>query len=419
MPMYTTIKRIKDDSEKNRVVKKLLALRDQLDRQVPAKTATDTLLLATWNIRAFGDNRRAESLHYIAEIVSRFDLVAIQEVAANFDGLQKLITLLGPNWDYIVTDSTDGTAGGGERMAFVFDRCKVFFRKMAGKIVLPQSKLIEQNLQLARTPFCVSFQAGWFRFILTSVHIYYGTSANDNPRRVEEITTISKFLKDRAKKEGENYILLGDFNIFDTTDATMKAMQKQGFYVPDAIQEVHSDLGKTKHYDQIAFNLKIDNNMVLFAEGQQRAGAFDFTETVYTPQDLDVYREYFDEKYILNKTDKQINSYYLTNWRTFEMSDHLPLWIELKIDFSNQYLENIFPNNETQIATSNTQTSTTPSTSPQPSTTEALSYVGNKSSKTFHLATCRSVPSEQNRVNFESRQAALDNGYKTCGTCKS
>ncbi|MDR2719729.1 MAG: endonuclease, partial [Nitrososphaerota archaeon] len=114
MPMYTTIKRIKDDSEKNRVVKKLLVLRNQLDRQVPAKTATDTLLLATWNIRAFGDNRRAESLHYIAEIVSRFDLVAIQEVAANFDGLQKLITLLGPNWDYIVTDSTDGTAGGGE-----------------------------------------------------------------------------------------------------------------------------------------------------------------------------------------------------------------------------------------------------------------------------------------------------------------
>jgi endonuclease/exonuclease/phosphatase family metal-dependent hydrolase len=415
--MYTTIKRIKDDSEKSRVVKKLLALRDQLDHQVPAKTATDTLLLATWNIREFSDNRRSESLHYIAEIISRFDLIAVQEVASNLDGLHKLVALLGPNWDYIVTDSTEGTAGGGERMAFIFDRCKVFFRKMAGEIVLPQSKLIEQNLQFARTPFCVAFQAGWFRFILTEVHIYYGTSAKDNPRRVEEITTIATFLKDRSKKEGENYILMGDFNIFDTTDATMKALQKQGFYVPNAIQVVHSDLGKTKHYDQIAFNLKIDNNMILFSEGQQRAGAFDFTETVYTPQDLDIYREYFDEKYTINKTEKQVNTYYLTNWRTFEMSDHLPLWIELKIDFSNQYLKNISMNNDQQISTPNTQESTT--TPPQQQLTiEALPCVGNKNSKTFHLASCRSVPTEQNRVTFESPQAALDNGYKPCGICK-
>ena len=186
--------------QRNRIVERLLLLRTQLDRQIPAKTATDTLLLATWNIRAFGDNRSNESLQYIAEIVNRFDLIAVQEVAANMDGLRKLVTLLGPNWDYIVTDSTEGTAGGGERMAFIFDRCKVFFRKMAGEIVLPESKLIEQKLQFARTPFCVAFQAGWFRFILTTVHVYYGTSNKENARRVEEISTIAKFLKDRAKK---------------------------------------------------------------------------------------------------------------------------------------------------------------------------------------------------------------------------
>ncbi|MCL2172706.1 MAG: endonuclease/exonuclease/phosphatase family protein [Candidatus Bathyarchaeota archaeon] len=341
MPMYSSIKKIKDTSERDRIIEKLLALRDQLDRQIPAKTATDTLLLATWNIREFGDNRNNESLHYIAEIVSRFDLIAIQEVASNIDGLCKLVTLLGPNWDYIVTDSTEGTAGGGERMAFVFDRCKVFFRKMAGEIVLPQTKLVEGALQFARTPFCVAFQAGWFRFILTEVHIYYGTSDKNNPRRVEEITKIATFLKDRAKKEGENYILMGDFNIFDTTDATMKALQGQGFHIPTAIQEVNTDLGKTKHYDQIAFNLKIDNNMTVFSEGKQKAGTFDFTQTIYTPKDIATYRKYFNEKTIKNKTEKQIESYYLTNWRTFQISDHLPLWIELKIDFSNQYLKNI------------------------------------------------------------------------------
>ena len=341
MPKYTTIKRMKNAAERNRVVEKLLALRSQLDRQIPAKTASDTLLLATWNIRAFGDNRRTESLHYIAEIISRFDLVAVQEVASDLVGLQKLVGLLGPNWDYIVTDSTDGTAGGGERMAFLYDKCKVFFRKMAGKIVLPESKLIDKKWQFARTPFTVAFQAGWFRFILTTVHVYYGSSDRENSRRVEEIDAVSEFLKKRAKKEDENYILLGDFNIFQQSDATMKAMEKHGFYIPDALREHPSDLGKTKYYDQIAFNLKLEPKMIVFSEEKQRAGAFDFTETLYTLPDLNKYSGYFDEKYVTGKTEQQIEKYYMTNWRTFEMSDHLPLWIELKIDFSNQYLEKI------------------------------------------------------------------------------
>ena len=341
MPSYSAIRKIKDPAEKNRVVEKLLILRSQLDRQIPGKTATETLLLATWNIRSFGDNRRAESLHYIAEIISRFDLVAVQEVANNMGGLQKLVALLGPNWDYIVTDSTEGVAGGGERMAFIYDRCKVFFRKMAGKIVLPDSKLIDKKWQFARTPFCISLQAGWFRFILTTVHVYYGSSKAEDERRVQEIDAIASFLKARAKKEDENYILLGDFNIFKHSDATMKALEKHGFYIPKAIREHPTDLGKTKYYDQIAFKLKLDENMTVFSEKKQCAGAFDFTESVYKPEDLDIYREYFDEKYTLNKTEKQIAAYYTSNWRTFEMSDHLPMWIELKIDFSNQYLEKI------------------------------------------------------------------------------
>jgi len=341
MPKYTSIGKITDDNERCRIADKLLALRAQLDRQIPAKTATETLLLATWNIRQFGDNRRNESLHYLAEIVSRFDLIAVQEVASNMGGLQKLVALLGHNWDYIVTDSTEGTAGGGERMAFIYDRCKVFFRKMAGELVLPDSKLIDKKLQFARTPFTVSFQAGWFRFILATVHIFYGTASKEDPRRLAEISTLAEFFKKRAKKEDENYILLGDFNIFNQGDATMKALEKQSFYIPDAIKNHPTDLGKKKFYDQIAFNLKIDTNMTLFSETEQHAGAFDYTETIYPLQDLSVYQGFFDGKYVNGKTEKQIENYYLSTWRTFEMSDHLPLWIELKIDFSNQYLKRL------------------------------------------------------------------------------
>jgi len=56
---------------------------------------------------------------------------------------------------------------------------------------------------------------------------------------------------------------------------------------------------------------------------------------------MSVYKKYFPEKSIAGKSDTDIEKYYMTSWRTFEMSDHLPLWVELKIDFSNQYLERI------------------------------------------------------------------------------
>ena len=57
-------------------------------------------------------------------------------------------------------------------------------------------------------------------------------------------------------------------------------------------------------------------------------------------------------------------------------------------------------------------------TTPLPSATETVQYIGNKNSKIFHLASCKSLPAEQNRVIFDSQQAALDAGYTPCGTCK-
>ncbi|MCL2246407.1 MAG: endonuclease/exonuclease/phosphatase family protein [Lentimicrobiaceae bacterium] len=344
MPHYYPLKKL-NTIERLRTTNNLLKLREQLDKDVPQKTATDNLLLATWNIREFGNNRNPESLHYIAEIVSRFDLIAVQEVAANLQGLQDLVSLLNLNWDYFVTDSTDGSAGGNERMAFIYDKSKISFKKMAGEIVLPKNKLINEGLQFARTPYCIAFQANWFKFVLTTVHIYYGsTSGADMTKRVNEINAITSFLAARARKEDTSYVLLGDFNIPKVKDKTMEALESNDFFVPAAIKEHPSDLGTTKHYDQIAFNLKLDKNMTLFSEKEQKAGAFNFTKTVYSEKDVDIYKAYFPNNKVKGKTQDEILKYYLTYWRTFQMSDHLPLWVELKIDFSNQYLEKLKKN---------------------------------------------------------------------------
>ena len=75
--------------------------------------------------------REEEAYYYIAETIATFDLVAMQEVNRNLEPFQKIMKLLGAGWDYIVTNTTEGTGGNSERMAFVFKTGVVRFRHIA------------------------------------------------------------------------------------------------------------------------------------------------------------------------------------------------------------------------------------------------------------------------------------------------
>ncbi len=189
MPYYYGLRSYKK-ADRQRVINNILTLREQLKDEIPERTAQNTLLLATWNIRDFDSNkfghgpREKESMYYIAEIIAAFDLVAVQEVNQDLRPLKKLLGILGAHWDYIVTDTTEGRSGNNERMAYLYDTNKVAFKNIAGELVLPQGqKVTEKGLQFARTPFMASFQSGWFRFFLTSVHIYYGSNYGDKFER--------------------------------------------------------------------------------------------------------------------------------------------------------------------------------------------------------------------------------------------
>lgn len=45
-------------------------------------------------------------------------------------------------------------------------------------------------------------------------------------------------------------------------------------------------------------------------------------------------------------------------------------------------------------------------------------YIGNKNSKIFHLTNCSSLPNESNRSNFDSKDEAINSGYRACKICK-
>lgn len=249
--------------------------------------------------------------------------------------------ILGYHWDFISTDITEGRSGNQERMIFVYDKRKVKFQNIAGEIVLPESSLIGKEKQFARTPFIVSFQANWFKFNLCTVHLYYGDKSEKKlKRRIEEIKKITEFLAKRADEEDISYIILGDFNIEDLEDETMKALLSGGFKIPNSLWGVSSTNTST-YFDQIAYREK--DCRVKFGK---RAGTFNFFNFVFQDDEANTYFEYMDKKnrdisLFGNVRDQDAKIKYYKKWRTWQMSDHFPLYVELIIDSSDEYLESL------------------------------------------------------------------------------
>jgi hypothetical protein len=170
----------------------LAELQAALDKDLPPKIPDRNLLIATWNLRAFGNlteswkskesdspKRNWHALKCIAEIVSRFDVIAIQEVRDNLRCLPHMLKMLGENWSFLMTDVTKGPEGNYERMAFLFDTRKVRLSGLACELVVPEEQLksIKPDAlrkQFARTPYAVSFQSADKTFVLVTLHIIYG-----------------------------------------------------------------------------------------------------------------------------------------------------------------------------------------------------------------------------------------------------
>lgn len=461
MPFYSRLKINPGNSDEVKAkkrrtianIKKIkAALRQHFEASGTSAHNQGSTKIATWNLRDFGagkfEGRSYESLHYIAEIMAHFDLVALQEIKSDLREFRILMRILGPEWCYIATDVTDGRAGNGERMVFAYNETKVQFRNIAGELSLPENGKIrayfgerirlengvEVNLpqgtdlsgtysarlrssgggkkldsdleipvpqgtslqvppgsklvitknsdvnspgrgkatvqiptdvsgenyrlrfnpntfddsyrQFARSPFLMSFQSGWLKLNLCTVHIYYGDDDEEEKleQRRKEIEKLVEALSDKAESEFkydyESFLgVLGDFNIVGHNHPTMEALESHDFVIPDEIKAIPgSNVDQTMMYDQIAF--WNPGKRTKYAKLEvMGANVFDFFEYIFTDADEATYRQ---EKDVNGLKD---SSRYRT-WRTYKMSDHLPMWIELKSDFSEDYLDAIDPDTD-------------------------------------------------------------------------
>ncbi|HEX2054364.1 MAG TPA: endonuclease/exonuclease/phosphatase family protein [Actinomycetota bacterium] len=294
-----------------------------LDAEVPSRRLDENLLICTWNIRAFGglvDKWRSSdqdspkrdllSLHCIANIVRRFDVVAIQEAKGNLRALRHMLDILGPDWGLILTDVTEGARGNDERLAFVFDMRRAKPSGLAAELVVPREWLERGSKdaleeQFARTPYAVSFLSGKQTFILVTLHVVFG---KDPKERVPELRAIAEYMARWAKdinSWGQNLIVLGDFNIDRHGDPLYEAFTSTGLRTPAELNLVPRTIfgnSTSNFYDQIAWFTGENGIPALSLSYRGNAGHFDFT------------------RHVMPGMPKQSLS-----WR---MSDHFPLWAE-------------------------------------------------------------------------------------------
>jgi len=291
---------------------------DKPERAIPPKT-DDHLLLATWNVANLGvQQRREKDYQIIAEIVSRFDLIAMQEVNDNLSGIRGIKQKLPPSYRLLFSEP----GGNKERLTFIYDSTKVTPLEKFGKLTIPPSDL--RNIKLPgitqkfegfdRNPYVGSFQVGNFQFVLVNVHLFFGSDAPVSMnRRSLETFAVARWADNRHRSPNAylpNIMALGDFNMpkAEPGDPIYDVLTSRGLKIPRHTSEVGSSTASDSHYDQIGF----------FSGG---------TETAFTNR-MNVFE--FDGalfKGLWERNDTELFNAYVR----YYISDHRPLWAEFKI----------------------------------------------------------------------------------------
>ena len=290
--------------------KALIDLMDGVDFKVPNRRVDENLLIATWNIQQFSNKKTDRAIQYIADICERFDIIALQELKTDLRGLERLREMLPGNYRVLVTDPT----GNNERFAFLYDKRTVVATGLVCEIGFTVPGDTHTGYQLHRMPYCASFRAGRFDFVIINAHIFYGSKKQDKAAREKEIKQLVDYIYKRTRvAKGKvidpDFFVVGDFNIEAHGDDFFKALVSKGFKMPNNMDTLRTNFQRTRTFDKIAW---VNRRSFRFSGA---CNVVPFGEVLY--QD------------VKPKGGKK------------EISDHLPLWAEFEIKELSQELDHI------------------------------------------------------------------------------
>lgn len=207
--------------------------------------------ICSWNIQHFGKTKTEAELNYIANIVKKFDLVAIQEVVAGYGGSQAVAKLadelnrLGSKWDYVISNPTSSVGNSKERYAFLWNTSKV---RSAGVPWLDDNYAGE----IDREPYLGQFMVGNKAFTLVSFHAV--PKSKQPEREVKYLKFFPELYSD------QQLIFCGDFNL-PQSHSVFNPLKKMG-YLPalkgqktSLKQECINGNCLASEYDNIFYNV--------------------------------------------------------------------------------------------------------------------------------------------------------------------
>jgi endonuclease/exonuclease/phosphatase family metal-dependent hydrolase len=320
MQHITDLRKVSKD-----IAKGLLVLKERIEAaKVPSSKLDESFNLATWNIRELGKVARTQAaIHYIAEILGQFDLIGIVELRDDLRDLRRILDVLGPYWRAVYSDAVLDAGGNRERVAYIYDKRQILFNGLASAAYPRRSKVGTEwipDFNWWRPPYVASFKSGSFDFIVVSTHIRWGDS---EAGREPELRALAEWVADKQKLFGkdkrsfddQDLFAMGDFNIPSTRSALFKAITSAGLMVPTALakRDLGSNLEKDKRYDQILHLPHYPENFT------NSGGVLDFYAGDHKPLFPNLTKQAF----------------------TFQMSDHLPLWVQVNTDIDGKRLDQI------------------------------------------------------------------------------
>jgi endonuclease/exonuclease/phosphatase family metal-dependent hydrolase len=261
--------------------------------QSPATAAfSPTLKIASFNIQVFGTSKLQKTpvMQVLADVVRRFDLVAIQEIRSVDDTVVPqfvaLINSTGVRYDFVIGPRL-GRTNSKEQYAMLYDTSRIEVDPSSVYTVPDPQDLLHREPLVARfRPRGVPPNQA-FTFSLVNIH----TDPDETATELNALADVFVGVQQNGSGE-DDVILLGDINVDEYNLGNLGRLPGIGYVVAG----VPTNTRRDKTYDNIVFDRRTT------VEYTGRWGVLDLMQ-----------------------------EYSLTSAQALEVSDHMPVWAEFGV----------------------------------------------------------------------------------------
>ncbi len=271
-------------------------------RGLPLK-AQETILIASFNIQVFGESKMNDRwvMERLAEVVRRFDIVAIQEIRSKdqmlIPTLLNYVNANGARYDFLIGERL-GDTSSKEQYAYVYDATKVISNQQCAYTFNDDINLLHREPLIARFAVQTNRTQNPWRFSLVNLH----TDPDVAQREVDSMGGILRVIRNFEFSTGQedDVILLGDLNAGPNQLGQIQTLANMRPLIANQATNV---LG-TEIYD----NILIDTNVT---------GEFKGNCGVMNLQDF----------------------FHIQTRDALKLSDHQPVWAEFLIEERSAYAQ--------------------------------------------------------------------------------